>query len=126
MSEQYVNVYRIEKRGRGPFRYYSSEWDNRLSGAVNCEHPTPYYDSGFDRKWVDETDLSSYRFGAPNVESLKEWIKKPDKLSELGFKVALYKVKKDYVHSSEIQSMFIKRHSKKVMEWGVDDFMMEN
>ena len=75
---------------------------------------------------MDETDLSSYRFGAPNVESLKEWIKKPDKLSELGFKVALYKVKKDYVHSSEVQSMFIKRHSKKVMEWGVDDFMMEN
>lgn len=123
---EYVDVYRIEKRGRGPFRYYSSEWDDRLSGAINCEHPTPYYDSGFDRKWVDETDFSSYRFGAPTPESLKEWIKKPDKLSDMGFKVALYKAKKKYVHSSEIQSMFIKRHAKKLKEWDIVDFMKEN
>ena len=27
MSEQYVNVYRIEKGGRGPFQYYSSQHD---------------------------------------------------------------------------------------------------
>ena len=125
MSEEYVNVYRIEKRGHGPFQYYSSQHDCRIDGAVNCEHPTPYHDSGIDRNWLDKVNIKDYRFGTPCPKSLKEWIKKPEVLQELGFKVALYKVKKDYVHSSEIQSMFIKLHSKKVLEWDVQEFMEE-
>ena len=126
MSEQYVNVYRIEKGGRGPFQYYSSQHDCRIDGAVNCEHPTPYHDSGIDRDWLNKQDIEKYRFGAPCPKSLKQWIRKPEVLQQLGFKVSLYKVKKDYVHSSEIQSMFIKRHAKKVGEWRVQDFMKEN
>ena len=123
---EYVNVYRIEKRGRGPFQYYSSEVDPRLDCSINCEHPTPYYDGGIDRNWLDKVNIKDYRFGAPCPSSLKGWIKKPEVLQQLGFKVALYKVKKDYAHSSEIQSMFIKRHAKKVMEWGVETFFKEN
>ena len=125
MSEQYVNVYRIEKGGQGPFRYPTS-FQGVLDDALNIEHPTPHHDVGIDRKWFDRQNIKDYRFGSPCLSSLKGWIKKPEVLQQLGFKVTLYKVKKDYVHSSEIQSMFIKRHSKRVMEWDVDDFMREN
>ena len=126
MSEQYVNVYRIEKMGLGPFQYYSAGVDPRLYSSINREHPTPYYDGGIDRNWLDKVNIKDYRFGAPCPNSLKEWIRKPEVLQHLGFKVALYKVKKGYVHSSEIQSMFIKRHSKRVMEWDVETFYKEN
>lgn len=30
MSEEYVNVYRVEKRGRGPFRAYGELMSNHL------------------------------------------------------------------------------------------------
>lgn len=40
--------------------------------------------------------------------------------------MTLYKVNKNYVTFSEIQSMFIKRHAKKVKEWTVEEFMREN
>ena len=125
MSEQYVNVYRIEKIGRGPFQYYSSGVDPRLDSSINCELPTPYYDGGIDRNWIEKVNIKDYRFGAPCPNSLKEWIRKPEVLQYLGFKVSLYKVKKNCVHSSEIQSMFIKRHAKKVMEWSVQEFCKE-
>lgn len=121
MSEQYVNVYRIEKGGQGPFRYPTS-FQKELDDALNIEHPTPHHDVGINRKWLDRQNIKDYRFGSPCPSSLKGWIKKPEVLQQLGFKVALYKVKKDYVHSSEIQSMFIKRHSKKVMEWDLEKF----
>ena len=126
MSEQYVNVYRIEKRGRGPFHYYSSGADPRLDCSINCELPTPYYDGGIGRNWIEKVNIKDYRFGAPCPNSLKKWIRRPEVLQQLGFKVTLYKVKKNYVHSSEIQSMFIKRHSKRVMEWDVETFYKEN
>lgn len=122
---EHVDVYRIEKRGRGPFQYYSSEVDPRLYSSINCEHPTPYYDGGIDRNWLDKVNIKDYRFGAPCPNSLKEWIKKPEVLQQLGFKVSLYKVKKNHVKSSSIQSMFIKRHAKKVLEWDVETFMKE-
>lgn len=122
MSEQYVNVYRIEKRGRGPFQYYSSGVDSKLDSSINCELPTPYYDGGIDRNWIEKVNIKDYRFGAPCPNSLKEWIKKPEVLQQLGFKVSLYKVKKNHVKSSSIQSMFVKLHSKKVMEWDVEKF----
>lgn len=114
---EYVNVYRVEKRGRGPFQTSSH-------GEFMCNHlPTPYHDSGLPR--MDEDEIERFRFGAPTEEALKEWVKRPKMLDKLGYKVSLYKVKGGYVHSSDIQSMFIKRHSKKVMEWGVQEFMKE-
>ena len=119
---EYVDVYRIEKRGRGPFRYYSSEVDPRLVSSINCEHPTPCYDEGIDRNWLDKVNIKDYRFGAPTAEALKEWVKYPASLDRLGFKVVHYQAKKKYTHSSEIQSMFIKRHAKKVREWTVEEF----
>lgn len=125
MSEQYVNVYRIEKGGQGPFRYPTS-FQGVLDDALNIEHPTPHHDVGIDRKWFDRQNIKDYRFGSPCPNSLKEWIRKPEVLQYLGFKVSLYKVKKNCVHSSEIQSMFIKRHAKKVLEWDVETFYKEN
>lgn len=112
MTDQYVNVYRVEKRGRGPFKNYADAMSRYL--------PCPRGDSGL-MIWNPE-EIAKYRFGAPSAESLKEWIKLPHKLHSAGFKVSLYKVKKNYVHSSEIQSMFIKRHAKKVLEWDVETF----
>lgn len=123
---EHVDVYRVEKRGRGPFQYYSTEDDDRLDGSINCEHPTPYYDRGIDRNWLDKQKIEDYRFGAPTMEALKLWIRRPVVLDNLGFKVSLYKAKKKYVHSSKIQSMFIKRHAKKVKEWTVEEFMKES
>ena len=114
---EYVNVYRVEKRGRGPFQTNSH-------GEFMCNHlPTPYHDSGLPE--MDEDEIERFRFGAPTEEALKEWVKRPKMLDKLGYKVSLYKVKEGYVHSSDIQSMFIKRHAKKVMEWGVQEFMKE-
>ena len=112
MTEEYVNVYRVEKRGRGPFRDYGGLMSNHL--------PDPWMDAGLPE--MTYTELSKYRFGAPNETVLKEWIKLPHTLAKAGFKVSLYKVKKNYVHSSEIQSIFIKRHAKKVLEWDVETF----
>lgn len=126
MSE-YIDVYRIEKNGIGPFRSFPSEWDKRLKGCISCNHPTPWFDSGFDRDWLDTVEWEGkYKFGSPSRESLRQWIRKPQVLSELGFKVSLYKAKKKYTHSSEIQTMFIKRHAKKIKEWNVEEFCTGN
>lgn len=114
---EYVNVYRVEKRGRGPFNT-SSHGD-----FMNTFLPTPQHDGGLPR--MEDEEIERFRFGAPTEEALKEWVKRPKMLDKLGYKVSLYKVKKGYVHSSDIQSMFIKRHAKKVMEWGVQEFMKE-
>ena len=124
---EYVDVYRIEKGGRRPFRYYDSDADWRLENALELNHPTPTFDKGIDRGWMENSfDMSKHRFGCPTPQSLKSWVKKPVVLDKLGFKVVHYQAKKKYTHSSEIQSMFIKRHAKKVMEWSVQDFMKEN
>ena len=124
---EYVDVYRIEKRGRGPFRYYDSDENWRLENALELNHPTPTFDKGIDRGWMENSfDKSKHRFGCPTPQSLKSWVKKPVALDKLGFRVVHYQAKKKYTHSSEIQSMFIKRHAKKVMEWSVEDFMKEN
>lgn len=117
MSEQYVNVYRVEKRGRGPFGDHSWAADD----CMNNKLPTPSHDAGLPEE-VRGWDIANYRFGTPSIESMKEWITKPNELTKRGYKVSLYKAKKGYVHSSEIQSMFIKRHAKKVMEWDVEKF----
>lgn len=47
-NENYVDVYRVEKRGRGPFRYYDSDADWRLENALELNHPTPTFDKGID------------------------------------------------------------------------------
>lgn len=114
MSDQYVNVYRIEKNGIGP---YASGFEDYMSKDM----PTPYYDAGLPRSLV-ESELDKFHFGTPSKHSVKCWIRHSHKLAKAGFKVSLYKVKKNYVHSSEIQSMFIKRHAKKVLEWDVETF----
>lgn len=112
---EYVNVYRIEKRGRGPFRTSSH-------GDFMCNDlPTPEHDGGLPEMEYEE--IECFRFGAPTKEAMTEWVKCPKSLDKLGYRVSLYKVKKGYVHSSEIQSMFIKRHAKKVKEWSVVDFV---
>ena len=124
---EYVDVYRIEKRGRGPFRYYDSDEGWRLESALELNHPTPTFDKGIDRGWMENSfDMSKHRFGCPTPQSLKSWVKKPVVLDKLGFRVVHYYAKKKYTHSSEIQIMFIKRHSKRVMEWDVETFMKEN
>ena len=80
MTEEYVNVYRVEKRGRGPFRDYGGLMSNHL--------PDPWMDAGLPE--MTYTELSKYRFGAPNETVLKEWIKLPHTLGNAGFKVSLY------------------------------------
>ena len=112
---EYVDVYRVEKRGHGPFRN---------DGAALCmcsKHPTPQYDAGLPEMEYEE--ILPYRFGCPTSEAMKEWITKPAELAKRGYKVSLYKAKKKYVVSSEIQSTFIKRHAKKIKEWSVVDFV---
>lgn len=111
---EFVDVYRVEKRGVGPFR------DDISSGCMCSNHPTPQYDAGLPD--LSDTEIHPYRFGCPSPDSMKEWITKPIELTNRGYKVSLYRAKKKYVHSSEIQSMFIKRHAKKVGEWSVVDF----
>lgn len=112
---EYVNVYRVEKRGHGPFQTSSH-------GYFMCKHlPTPQCDSGLPKMGYEE--IKPYRFGAPTKEAIRGWVKCPKTLDKLGYKVSLYKVKKGYVHSSDIQSMFIKRHAKKIKEWSVVEFM---
>ena len=116
-SEQveYVNVYRVEKRGRGPFNTSSH-------GDFMCSYlPTPQHDRGLPK--MEDEEIERFRFGAPTKKALKEWVKCPKSLDKLGYNVSLYKVKKRYVHSSDIQSMFIKRHAKKIKEWSVVDFV---
>lgn len=113
---EHVDVYRVEKRGRGPYCY--SSWG---AGGLMSDHlPTPQADSGIPL--LDDLDIIKYRFGAPTPETLKEWIKCPSGLSRLEYKVSLYKAKKKYVYASTIQTMFIKRHAKKVKEWTVEEF----
>ena len=119
-NENYVDVYRVEKRGRGP--YSTSSWG--AEALMSNRLPTPQSDEGLPR--FQEDEIQKYRFGTPTAEALKEWVKYPASLDKLGFKVVHYQAKKKYTHSSEIQSMFIKRHSKRVMEWSVQDFMKEN
>ena len=115
-NENYVDVYRVEKRGRGPF----GEGGWNASSCMDSSLPTPQYDSGLPE--LDFSEITRYRFGAQTSQSLKQWIFDPSGLTKRGYKVSLYKAKKKYVHSSEIQSMFIKRHAKKVMEWDVEKF----
>lgn len=117
---EHVDVYRIEKRGRGP--YSTSSWG--AEKLMSNRLPTPQYDEGLPGLQDDE--IRKYRFGAPTPEALKEWVKYPASLDRLGFKVVHYQAKEKYTHSSEIQSMFIKRHAKKVKEWGVETFFKEN
>lgn len=117
-NENYVDVYRVEKRGAGPYR------EDGPSSCMSSKHPTPQYDAGLPKMYDDE--INPYRFGCPTPEVMKDWIMKPMELTKRGYKVSLYKAKKKYVHSSEIQSMFIKRHAKKVKEWTVEEFMKEN
>lgn len=122
-SKEYVSVYRIEKRGRGPFQYYPTEDDCRLEDSINCDLPTPEFDGGIDRDVLRKIWVEDYRFGAPTKKALKEWVKKPDVLHRLGFKVSLYKADKASTISSDIQSMFLKRKAKKVKEWEIVEFM---
>ena len=82
--------------------------------------PTPEYDAGLTK--LSYNEIQKYRFGTPTAEALKEWVKYPASLDRLGFKVVHCQAKKKYTHSSEIQSMFIKRHAKKVREWTVEEF----
>lgn len=110
---EHVDVYRIEKRGRGPFTYGAQEF-------MDTGLPNPSNDAGLPE--ISFNEILKYRFGAPTPEAMKEWVEYPDSLDRLGFKVVHYQAKKKYVHSSEIQSMFIKRHSKKVMEWDLEKF----
>lgn len=119
-NENYVDVYRVEKRGRGP--YNNSGWG--AGDFMTNSLPTPDYDAGLPK--LDYESIQKYRFGAPTVETMKSWIKYPRILSAVGYKVSLYKAKKKYVYASTIQSMFIKRHAKKVKEWTVEEFMKEN
>lgn len=114
---EHVDVYRVEKRGRGPFGDHSLA----ANDCMNIRLPTPSYDSGFPEE-VRGWDIANYRFGAPTIDSMKDWITKPNELSKRGYKVSLYKAKKKYVYASTIQSMFIKRHAKKVKEWTVEEF----
>ena len=110
----FVDVYRVEKKGRGPFR-------NDLMAQCMCNAlPTPQHDAGLPEMTNEE--IHPYRFGCPTPDIMKSWIRDPEELSRVGYKVSLYKAKKKYVHSSEIQSMFIKRHAKKIKEWGIVDF----
>ena len=122
-KKEYVSVYRIEKRGRGPFQYYPTADDCRLEYSINCDLPTPEFDKGIDRDVLRKIWIEDYRFGAPTGNALKEWVKKPDVLHRLGFKVSLYKADKASTISSEIQSMFLKRKAKKVKEWEIVEFM---
>lgn len=122
-KKEYVSVYRIEKRGRGPFQYYSTEYDSGLEGSINWDLPTPEFDKGIDRNVLRKVWIKDYRFGAPTGNALKEWVKKPDVLHRLGFKVSLYKADKASTISSDIQSMFLKRKAKKVKEWEIVEFM---
>jgi hypothetical protein len=116
-SVEYIDVYRIEKNGRGPY--------NKSAGySMYWNLPSP--DKDADLPLMKDEDVWKYRFGSPSAESLIEWIKDAFKLSELGYKVSLYKAKKKYTHSSEIQTMFIKRHAKKVKEWSVEEFCKGN
>ena len=71
---------------------------------------------------MTEDEIERFRFGAPCIKSMKNWIEDSHGLTKRGYKVSLYKANKKYVHSSEIQSMFIKRHAKKVGEWTVEEF----
>lgn len=119
MSE-YIDVFRVEKRGRGPFGFCS--WS--APELMNNNLATPDFDAGLPE--MDDTTIEKYRFGCPNKEVMIEWIKYPRSLSNLGYKVSLYKAKKKYTHSSEIQTMFIKRHAKKVKEWSVEEFCAGN
>lgn len=120
-SSEFVDVYRIEKRGRGP--YNDTSWG---AGAFMANGlPCPINDWGLPEDVVD-WEIRKYRFGAPTPEALKEWIAYPASLGRLGYKVSHYRAKKKYTHSSEIQSMFIKRHAKKVNEWDVATFCKDN
>lgn len=116
MSE-YVDVYRVEKRGRGPFT-------NDVGHCMSNKHPTPTYDAGLPELTFDE--ILPFRFGCPSPDVIKDWITKPAELNKRGYKVSLYKAKKKYTHSSEIQTMFIKRHAKKIKEWSVEEFCAGN
>lgn len=113
---EHVDVYRVEKRGRGPFADDPQFMDSSL--------PTPDCDAGLPSMTEDE--IERFRFGAPCIKSMRNWIEDSSGLTKRGYKVSLYKAKKKYVHSSEIQSMFIKRHAKKVKEWTVEEFMKES
>ena len=113
---EHVDVYRVEKRGRGPFGYCS--WS--APELMNNKLPTPEFDGGLPK--LEDIEMLKYRFGAPSAETMIEWIKYPSGLSRLGYKVSLYKAKKKYVYASTIQSMFIKRHAKKIKEWTVEEF----
>lgn len=118
-KKEYINVYRIEKRGRGPFQ------DDRADEFLNYDMPSAYHDGGMPevvRSFNDE-DLYKYRFGCPCPESTKEWVVEPQKLSKLGYKISLYKADKASTISSDIQSMFLKRKAKKVKEWEIVEFM---
>lgn len=111
---EHVDVYRVEKRGIGPYR------DESTGNCMYSKHPTPQHDAGLPKMY--DAEIHPYRFGCPTSEVMKEWIRDPSELTKKGYKVSLYKAKKKYVHSSEIQSMFIKRHAKKIKEWTVEEF----
>ncbi len=118
MSE-YVDVYRIEKNGRGPFTESAN-----AAHLMSSSHPTPNHDA--ELPIFTTEGIHPFRFGCPTKKAMIEWIMNPSELEDRNFKISLYKAKKKYTHSSEIQTMFIKRHAKKVREWSVEEFCAGN
>lgn len=109
-------VYRIEdKNGTGPYQGKTSAADSWFKKSI-CNHnaekrPGPWGCNAL--REMNEEHLKKYSFAFSTIKQLERWFTKTDRelLHNNGYRIAIYKVPKEYYIKATNQCIFIKEKS---------------
>lgn len=109
-------VYRIEdKNGTGPYQGKTSADNSWLNKSI-CNHNADKRPGPWQCTKIREMDmdyLKKHYFGFSTIKQLERWFTKTDRelLHNNGYRIAIYKVPKEYYMKATNQCVFIKEYS---------------
>ena len=120
-------VYRIEdKNGTGPYQGKTRSADSWFNKTI-CNHnadkrPGPWQCCTL--REIDEKHLKKYSFAFSTIKQLERWFTKTDRelLHNNGYRIAIYKVPKEFHIKATNQCIFIKEKSDLVEKIDIKEY----
>lgn len=121
-KKEVIEVYRIERNGRGPFTSSHRDQIRIKHDTIDYSMPAPWDDRELNtdfnvkhnKNCVNDSAIEPFWFGCVSKKDILQWIKDVELLARYGFKITKYLAKKTLLQLVHARLCSSKRHLRRL------------